>query len=112
MVVLLFPLTAVLLFAGVQTVLWQHARTIAADRANQVAAEVATGELTTTDAQTVLTNALSTERDLHQIVVDVRTTGQLVSITVTADAPGIVLGTHTHFSIHASAPVEGWQPLP
>ena len=111
-IVLLFPLTAIMLFAGVQTVLWQHARTIAADRANQVAAAVAAAELTPTEGRTRLTDTLRAERDLRPLTVTVTRDERLVTVTVIVDAPGILLGTRTRVSVHAAAPTEGWQPLP
>ena len=111
-VVLLFPVTAIMLFAGVQTVLWQHARTISADRANQTAAAVAAGELTPATGQAVLTAALTDERDLRPVRVDVETTGGVVTVTVVADAPGILIGTHTRITVRAATPIEAWQTLP
>ena len=111
-VVAMFPLTAVLLFAGVQTVLWQHARTIAADRADQIAAQVATGNLNPDSARVALDGALRAERDLRPVTVTVNRDAQLVTVDVIAEVPGILVGTTTRIRVHASAPTEGWQPLP
>ena len=111
-IVLLFPVTAIMLFAGVQTVLWQHARTISTDRANQTAAAVAAGELTPATGQATLTAALTDERDLRPVRVDVETTGGVVTVTVVADAPGILIGTRTRITVRAATPIEAWQTLP
>ena len=111
-IVLLFPVTALLLFAGVQTVLWQHARTIATDRADQIVAQIAAGALTPAQASAELTAALRAERDLRRLTIAVDRNARLSSVLVTADVPGILLGTHTRISVRAGAPTEGWQPLP
>jgi len=111
-VVLLFPLIAVLLFAGIQTVLWQHARTIAADRANQTAALVAVGDLTAANADSLLTSELDNDPDLADVDVTVTDDGQTVTVTVTADANGIIIGTRNRISLTTATPVEAWQPLP
>ena len=111
-IVLLFPVTAIMLFAGVQTVLWQHARTISTDRANQTAAAVAAGELTPATGQATLTAALTDERDLQPVRVDVETTAGVVTVTVVADAPGILIGTRTRITVRAATPIEAWQTLP
>jgi hypothetical protein len=115
-VVMLFPLIAVLLFAGIQTVLWQHARTIAADRANQTAALVAVGDLTAADADSRLTSELDNDPDLADVDVTVNVIdtagGQTVTVTVTAEANGIIIGTRTRISLTTATPVEAWQPLP
>jgi hypothetical protein len=115
-VVMLFPLIAVLLFAGIQTVLWQHARTIAADRANQTAALVAVGDLTPADADSQLTSELDNYPDLADVEVTVSLIDtadrQTVSVTVTAEANGIIIGTRNRISLTTGTPVEAWQPLP
>ena len=111
-VVLLAPLTLGLTLIGVQTVLWQHARTIAADRANQTAALVAAGQLGPVEADAQLTASLDASADLADVDVDVDATDQLVTVTVAADANGILVGTRTRIRLTTSTPVEGWQPLP
>ena len=112
MVVLLVPLTLGLVLISVQTVLWQHARTIAADRANQTAALVAAGELGPAEADAELTANLNTLPDLANVEVDVARTDQLVTVSVSGDARGILAGTRTRIRLTSATPVEGWQPLP
>ena len=111
-VLLLLPLTTGLLLMGVQTVLWQHARTLAADRANQTAALVATGELGVTAATDQLTARLEASPDLTRVAVTVTRTAQLVTVHVSAQAHGILVGTRTRVTVDAATPTEGWQPLP
>jgi hypothetical protein len=113
-VMVMFPLTAVLLLAGVQTVLWQHARTTAADMANQTATLVATGDLNPADADTQLTARLDAHPDMTNIDVTITTTAGLVTVTVAGDAHGILIGTRTRTRIHTTTatPTEQWQPLP
>jgi hypothetical protein len=111
-VVLLFPLVAGLLLVGVQTVLWQNARSVAADNANQTAALVASGQLTPTEADQLLTARLDLHPDLTASNVTVTRNAQLVTVTVTATAPGMLAGTRTRITLDTSTPTEGWQPLP
>ena len=112
MVVLLVPLTLGLVLISVQTVLWQHARTIASDRANQTAALVAAGELGPVEADAELTANLNALPDLANVEVDVARTDQLVTVSVSGDARGILAGTRTRIRLTSATPVEGWQPLP
>ena len=112
MVVLLVPLTLGLVLISVQTVLWQHARTIAADRAHQTAALVAAGELAPAEADAELTANLNTHPDLANVEVYVARTDQLVTVSVSGDARGILAGTRTRIRLTSATPVEGWQPLP
>lgn len=112
MVVLLVPLTLGLVLMSVQTVLWQHARTIASDRANQTAALVAAGEVGPAEADAELTANLNALPDLANVEVDVARTDQLVTVSVSGDARGILAGTRTRIRLTSATPVEGWQPLP
>lgn len=111
-VIFMAPITVILLFGGIQTVLWQHAKTIAADRANQVVVQVATGDLTAGEADTLLTSNLSAYPDLRNVDVTVVNNGQLAAITLTAEARGVLLGTYKTVSLQTNTPIENWQPLP
>jgi hypothetical protein len=111
-VIFMAPVTVILLFAGIQTVLWQHARTIAADRANQVVVQVATGDLTPDEADTLLTDTLSASPDLAGVDVEVIDNGQVAAVTVTAQARGVLIGTYKTISITTNTPLEQWQALP
>ncbi len=111
-VIVLLPLTATLLFAGVQTVLWQHARTVTADRANQTAALVATGQLTPTEADDLLTATLNNDPDIAGADVTITATATVITVSVNADANGILTGTRTRIHLDTATPTEGWQPLP
>ena len=111
-VIFMAPVTVILFFGSIQTVLWQHARTIAADRANQVVVQVATGDLTPSEADTLLTNSLNANPDLAAVDVVVVDNGQVASVTVTAQARGVIIGTYKTISIETNTPLENWQPLP
>lgn len=111
-VIMMAPVTVALFFASFQTVLWQHSRTIAADRANQVVVQVATGDLSPGEADALLTNSLTAHPDLTAVQVDVVDNGQVASITVTAQARGVLIGTYKTITIQTNTPLENWQPLP
>lgn len=111
-VIFMAPITVLLMFAGIQTVLWQHARTIAADRANQVVVQVATGDLSAGEADALLTDNLNANPDLRGVNVEVISNGQIAAVTVTAEARGVLLGTYKTISIQTNTPIENWQPLP
>lgn len=111
-VIFMAPITVLLMFAGIQTVLWQHARTIAADRANQVVVQVATGDLSAGEADVLLTDNLNANPDLRGVNVEVISNGQIAAVTVTAEARGVLLGTYKTISIQTNTPIENWQPLP
>ncbi len=111
-VIFMAPITVLLMFAGIQTVLWQHARTIAADRANQVVVQVATGDLSADEADALLTDNLNANPDLRGVNVEVISNGQVAAVTVTAEARGVLLGTYKTISIQTNTPIENWQPLP
>ncbi len=111
-VIFMAPITVLLMFAGIQTVLWQHARTIAADRANQVVVQVATGDLSAGEADALLTDNLNANPDLRGVNVEVISNGQIAAVTVTAEARGVLLGTYKTISIQTNTPIETWQPLP
>ena len=111
-VIFMAPITVLLMFGGIQTVLWQHARTIAADRANQVVVQVATGDLSPSEADALLTDNLNANPDLRAVDVEVVDNGQVAVVTVTAQARGVLLGTYKTISIQTNTPIESWQPLP
>ena len=111
-VIFMAPVTVILFFASIQTVLWQHSRTIAADRANQVVVQVATGDLTPGEADALLTDSLNAYPDLTAVEVDVVDNGQVASITVTAQARGVLIGTYKTITIQTNTPLENWQALP
>jgi hypothetical protein len=112
MVILLVPLTLGLVLIGVQTVLWQHARTVTSDRANQTAALVAAGELGAAEGDAQLTASLTDLDDLANVDVDIAATDELITVTVAGDARGILVGTRTRIRLTTTTPVEGWRPLP
>jgi hypothetical protein len=62
------------------------------------------------DAQASATAILEADTDLRNVVVDVGTTGGVVTVTVTGDAPGIIRGTANALSVTSAVPVEELTP--
>jgi hypothetical protein len=53
---------------------------------------------------------LAADTDLRRLDVVVANDGQLVTVTVSGAAPGIIRGTSTDVSVVAAVPLEGWTP--
>lgn len=102
---LLAPVFVVLAFAAVQAALWGHARTEARVVARDTAALVARADVDPGDAEASARAALA-DTDLHAIEVAVTTDGDLVSVTIRGDAPGIVIGTSRRVAVTEAVPVE------
>lgn len=108
--VLLTPIVTVLMFAGVQTALWNHARAEARAVARATAAMVGRGGATPSEAQHSAEAALA-GTSLAGAVVTVRSGGGLVSVTVAGDAAGFLRGISRHVAVTEQVPIEGWVPL-
>jgi Flp pilus assembly protein TadG len=104
-VALLAPVFIVLMFAAVQAAMWGHARTEARVAASDAAAQVARFEASSGAAQASVQARLS-GRPLTNIAVSIANTGDVVVVTVTADAPGIIIGTSRSISVTEAVPVE------
>ena len=87
-IALLTPIFVVLVFAAVQAALWSHAKTEARVIARDTAALVARSGVT----------------------VGVTQSPGIVAVTVSANAPGIIRGTSSSFSVTAAVPVEELTP--
>ena len=108
--VLLTPVFVVLAFAAFQAAMWGHARTEARVIARDTAALVARSGVTLGDARESAMAILAADTELHRLDVSVGTDGQLVVVTVSGAAPGIIRGTSTDVSVTAAVPLEGWSP--
>lgn len=109
-VVLLTPIVVVLMFAGWQAALWNHARTNARVIARETAVLVARDRLPIGQAVTAAKTSLA-NTDLDAPDVDIVNDGARVTVTISGDAPGILRGTSSHLTVHASVPTTGWTPL-
>jgi hypothetical protein len=107
--VLVAPILVVLMFAGFQAALWNHARAEARVVARATAMSVARDGLPATQATQL---ALDSLRDrLADADVSVRSIGGNVVVVVTGDAPGILRGTSRGMVVTVALPIEGWVPL-
>jgi hypothetical protein len=108
--VLLTPVFVVLAFAAFQAAMWGHARTEARVIARDTAALVARSGVLPSDARESAMTILAADTDLRRLEVSVDSDGQLVTVTVSGAAPGIIRGTSTDVSVTAVVPLEGWTP--
>lgn len=105
-VALLTPVFIVLLFIMVQAAMWGHARTAARVAARDAAAQVARFEVDAADAQASAIASLD-GFDLSNVEVAVSRNGDdVVVVTITGDAPGILIGTSRRVSVTEAVPVE------
>jgi hypothetical protein len=109
-VALLTPMFVVLAFAAFQAALWSHARTEARVVARDTAALVARSGVAAGDARASATAILEADTDLHNVAVEVNSTDGVVTVTVTADAPGIIRGTSDSVAVTSAVPVEELTP--
>jgi Flp pilus assembly protein TadG len=109
-VALLTPMFIVLAFAAFQAALWSHARTEARVVARDTAALVARSGVAAADARASATAILEADTDLHNVAVEVNSIDGVVTVTVTADAPGIIRGTSDSVAVTSAVPVEELTP--
>lgn len=109
-VAVLTPMFVVLAFAAFQAALWSHARTEARVIARDTAALVARSGVAAADAQASAIAILDADTDLRNVEVGVHSDGGVVTVTVTADAPGIIRGTTNAVSVVSAVPVEELTP--
>jgi hypothetical protein len=96
----------VLAFAAVQAAMWSHAKTEARVVARDTAGLVARSGVAPTDAQAAAAEILATDTTLSEVTVDVSRTGGVVVVSVSASAPGIIMGTASDFEVTAAVPFE------
>jgi Flp pilus assembly protein TadG len=104
-VAVLAPVFVVLLFAAVQATLWGHARTEARVAARDAAAQVARFDASPGDAQASARARLAGS-PMTGVNVSVANGAELVIVTITATAPGIIVGTSRPISVTEAVPVE------
>lgn len=109
-VALLTPVLIVLAFAAVQAALWSHARTEARVVARDTAALVARSAATPDDARASARSILEAEAALSAVAVNISAGDGIVTVTITADAPGIIRGTSTRVEVTEVVPIEEVTP--
>ena len=109
-VVLVGPILVVLMFAGFQAAMWNHARTEARAIARDTAVLVARDGISDGDAASVIRQSLTGNALTDVNVAVARTNGNVV-VTVSGRAPGILRGTSRRVSVSVAVPIEGWVPL-
>ena len=92
-IVLLAPVLLVLMFAGFQAAMWNHARTEARVIARETAVLIARDGLSTPQAAAAATASLANDSVLTSVHVSVDSTATVVIVTITGDAPGVLRGT-------------------
>lgn len=110
-IVLLAPLLLVLMFAGFQAAMWNHARTEARVIARETAALVARDHLPAPQAVAAAVASLASDTVLAAVNVLVDTTATDVVVTITGSAPGMLRGTSASVRVTVALPLEGWVQL-
>lgn len=110
-IVLLAPLLLVLMFAGFQAAMWNHARTEARVIARETAVLVARDHVPPAQATAAASASLAGGNVLTGADVSVSTTSSTVVVTVVGDAPGLLRGTSARLRVTVALPLEGWVPL-
>ena len=110
-IVLLAPLLLVLMFAGFQAAMWNHARTEARVIARETAVLVARDRLPTVRAIAAASSSLANDSVLSDARVSVDTTATVVTVTITGQAPGVLRGTSAAVRVIVAVSLEGWVPL-
>jgi hypothetical protein len=109
-VALLAPIFVVLSFAAFQAAMWSHAKTEARVIARDTAGLVARSGVPAGDARASAEAVLAADTDLRDVSVEVRSADGVVTVHVRGDAPGIIRGTSSRFSVTAALPLE--EPTP
>jgi hypothetical protein len=110
-IVLVAPLLLLLMFAGFQAAMWNHARTEARVVARETAVLVARHHLSSLQAVAAATASLATDSLLSGVDVRVDTTSLAISVTITGDAPGMLRGTSAAVSVTVAVARDGWVSL-
>ncbi len=109
-VVLLTPMFVVLAFAAFQAAMWSHAKTEARVVARDTAALVARSAVRAGDAEASATAILEADTDLRNVAVTATSAAGVVTVTITAEAPGIIRGTSSDVSVASAVPIEELTP--
>ena len=110
-IVLLAPMLLVLMFAGFQAAMWNHARTEARVVARETAALIARDHLPAPQAVAAAVASLTSDSFLGGVNVAVDTTATIVTVTITGDAPGMLRGTSASVRVTVALSLEGWVAL-
>jgi hypothetical protein len=109
-IALLTPVVVLLAFAAFQAAMWSHARTEARVVARDTAALVARAAVPPGDAEQAALTVLTADTDLRDVEVVARSEAGVVTVTVNADAPGVIRGTSVPVSVTVAVPVEELTP--
>ena len=110
-IVLITPVLVFVCLAAFQTALWNHDRALARASARTVAAAIARNTTPVDAARTDAVAVLTANTTLTDVVVRIDTGGGQVTVTITGQAPGILIGTHAPITVTVALPTEGWTPL-
>lgn len=110
-IVLLTPAFVVIAFMAFQAAMWTHARTEARAAARDAAVLVARFGARPDDVEASTRQTLGSKSSLDVIDVDVPTMQEIgadgvVTVTITARANGILVGTSTEVSVTEAVPFE------
>ena len=108
--VLLTPVFVAIAFAAFQAAMWTHARAEARAVARDAAALVARSGEAPDAVEASAEAALGGEPALRDPQVVITPQGQIVVVTVTVRAPGIIRGTSTQIEVTEALPIEGFRP--
>jgi len=103
----LFIVVALMAF---QAAMWSHAKTEARVVARDTAALIARSGIPAADATVSARTILEADTDLRNVAVVATTADGVVTVAVTADAPGIIRGTSTGLAVRSAVPVEELTP--
>ena len=109
-VALLTPMFVILAFAAFQAAMWSHAKTEARVVARDTAALVARSAVPPGDAEASATAILEADTDLRNVAVTATSAAGVVTVTITAEAPGIIRGTSNDVSVASAVPIEELTP--
>ncbi len=109
-VALLTPIFIALAFAAWQAALWSHARTEARVVARDTAALVARSHIGAGEAAGSARTVLAADTTMTDIDVEVGGSADIVVVTITANAPGIIRGTFRPVSVTVALPIEEITP--
>jgi hypothetical protein len=109
-IALLTPMFVFLAFAAFQAAMWSHAKTEARVVARDTAALIARSGIPADDAAASARTILQADTALRNVEVIASTADGVVTVAVTADAPGILRGTSTELSVRSAVPVEELTP--
>jgi hypothetical protein len=107
---LLTPVFVVLAFAAFQAAMWSHARTEARVVARDAAGLVARAGVSAQEAAAAALRVLETDSVLRDADVDIGGDLEMVVVSISGRAPGIIRGTSADVSVVAALPRERWQP--